>query len=104
MSENLSGVRLAVLERDRYRCAFCGEPAQTIDHVLSKAEGRRCGIKRWDKRWIVAACRDCNIRKGTRRLVPIGYTWLSDLRDLTRKKWAEWDGSREMLKEIGVLR
>ena len=99
---NLSGVHLAVLERDNYRCLYCGGPAQTIDHVLSKAEGRRCGIKRWDKRWIIAACRNCNHRKGTRRLIPIDYPWLADLIELTNKKWREWGGdpSESAFREV----
>ena len=101
---NLSGVRLAVLERDGYRCAYCGEPAPTIDHVLSKAEGRRCGIKRWDKRWIIAACRDCNLRKGPRRLVPAGYPHLAELIELTGKVWQVWSGDPRELRAEVVLR
>ena len=92
---NLSGVRLAVLERDGYRCAFCGEPAQTIDHILNKAESGRCGIKRWDKLWIVAACRTCNHRKGTRRLIPPSFAQYKDaLVEMTGKRWKVWDGGK----------
>ena len=102
---NLSGVRLAVLERDGYRCAYCGELAQTIDHILSKAESRRCGIKRWDKIWIVAACRECNVRKGTRRLIPPSFAAYRDaLVRLTGKKWQVWSGDPAELGAEKVLR
>ena len=102
---NLSGVRLAVLERDGYRFAYCGGQAQTIDHIFSKAEGRRRGIKRWDKLWIVAACHGCNLRKGTRRLYPPSFTAYKDaLARLTGKKWAEWNGDPRELGAEKLLR
>ena len=99
---NLSGVRLAVLERDGYRCAFCGEPAQTIDHLFSKADSRRLEIARDDMRYIRACCRDCNHRKGTRHLVaPAMAEMIPDLNDMTPGRfWFVWTGDPKELTEV----
>lgn len=52
-------VRIRVLERDGYRCVYCGATAQTatleIDHVIPLARG---GTN--DSTNLVTACRDCN--------------------------------------------
>ncbi len=111
---NLSGVHLAVLERDEYRCAYCqgkrmmdrsSGVARTIDHILSKAEGRRQGIARDDKAWIVACCHRCNWRKGTRRLIPPSWAHRqAELEELTSKKWAVWSGDPRELGAEEVLR
>lgn len=50
--------RLVVLERDRYRCQWCGAPANEADHL---------GAKLPDPSTMVAACRSCNARRGVRR-------------------------------------
>ena len=50
-----------VLERDGYACFYCGGPATTADHVISKARG---GTDDMDN--LVAACVPCNSRKGAR--------------------------------------
>lgn len=53
--------RRGVLARDQHRCAYCGGPAYTIDHVLPSSRGGR-------NTWLntVAACGGCNQRKGDR--------------------------------------
>jgi 5-methylcytosine-specific restriction endonuclease McrA len=53
--------RGGVLARDGRRCAFCGGPASTIDHVLPRSRG---GGNTWLN--TVAACGRCNQRKGDR--------------------------------------
>jgi len=57
--------RKNVLLRDNYRCQYCGEifaPSQlTLDHVKPLSHG---GKTQWDN--VVAACKDCNIRKANR--------------------------------------
>ncbi len=74
-----------------------------MDHIAPKTEQRTLPDE-W-KTITVPACAQCNVgTKGTRRLVPMGYPRLAELRRLTGKKWAEWDGTRKMLKEIGTLR
>jgi len=52
-----------ILLRDKYTCQYCGDifpPRQlTLDHVMPRASG---GEASWEN--LVAACRDCNSRKG----------------------------------------
>jgi 5-methylcytosine-specific restriction endonuclease McrA len=58
-------VRAEVLERDGWQCQHCGQPANTVDHLVSLAEGG----SRLDPNNLVACCSDCNSRRGgaTRR-------------------------------------
>lgn len=58
-----------VLVRDKYKCAYCGEKANTIDHVWPKSKG---GIHDWTN--VVAACQPCNQKKGDRTLEQMGWT------------------------------
>ena len=53
--------RLRVLSRDGYTCAYCGEVATEVDHVIPRKAG---GGHEMDN--LVASCRACNIRKGAR--------------------------------------
>ncbi|HCT79942.1 MAG TPA: HNH endonuclease [Micromonosporaceae bacterium] len=53
--------RAGVLARDERRCAYCGGPAATIDHVVPSSRG---GKNTWTN--TVAACGGCNQRKGDR--------------------------------------
>ncbi len=55
--------RRAVLHRDAHRCQYCGKDADSIDHVLPRSKG---GDHAWDN--VVAACRRCNLAKGSRLL------------------------------------
>ncbi|MDR1077304.1 MAG: HNH endonuclease [Propionibacteriaceae bacterium] len=57
----------AVLRRDNYRCAYCGRPAGTVDHVQARSRG---GMSNWLN--CVAACFDCNSRKGDRSVQAAG--------------------------------
>jgi 5-methylcytosine-specific restriction endonuclease McrA len=55
-------VRLAVLARDGYVCAYCGQDADTVDHVVSiKRGGDPLSMEN-----CVSACRRCNSSKGSR--------------------------------------
>lgn len=51
-------IRLTVLNRDAYTCAYCGDVANEVDHVWPKSKG---GEDTLDN--LVAACRRCNILK-----------------------------------------
>lgn len=53
--------RKNILKRDHYRCQYCGKDKSplTIDHVIPKERG---GQDVWEN--LVAACTDCNNRKG----------------------------------------
>jgi 5-methylcytosine-specific restriction endonuclease McrA len=57
--------RRGVLMRDRETCQYCGaQPGRshlTVDHVVPRSRG---GQTTWEN--VVAACRDCNHRKGGR--------------------------------------
>lgn len=76
--------RRAVFARDGGRCQYCGDPADSIDHVVPRARG---GRHVWEN--VVAACRPCNVRKRDRLLhdtgmslrstpgAPTGYAWIT---------------------------
>ena len=53
--------RRAVLHRDGSRCQYCGKDADSIDHVVPRSRG---GTHTWEN--VVAACRRCNLAKGSR--------------------------------------
>ena len=54
-------LRIAILERDDYICAYCGkEDADTVDHIVSRHEGGDI----WDKDNLITACKRCNSMKG----------------------------------------
>jgi len=50
--------RTGVFARDGNRCQYCGDRAESIDHVLPRSRG---GSHTWDN--VVAACRRCNSQK-----------------------------------------
>jgi 5-methylcytosine-specific restriction endonuclease McrA len=58
-----------VLRRDRHTCGYCGETAQTVDHLLPQSRGGR-------NTWLntVAACTRCNHRKANRTPPEAGMT------------------------------
>ena len=73
--------RAGVLARDQRRCTYCLGRATTVDHVLPRSRGGR-------NTWLntVAACEECNGRKGNRipaeagmrmRVEPSVPTWAS---------------------------
>ena len=53
--------RRAVFARDEHRCQYCGERADSIDHVLPRSRG---GPHTWEN--VAAACRPCNLTKRDR--------------------------------------
>lgn len=55
--------RRAVFARDSHRCQYCGNHADSIDHIVPRSRG---GPHQWDN--VVAACRPCNLHKGDRYL------------------------------------
>ena len=57
--------RREVFARDRHTCQYCGAGSRdlTIDHVMPKHRG---GRHEWEN--LVAACRNCNHRKGSKTL------------------------------------
>jgi hypothetical protein len=59
--QEYAALRDAVLSRDEYECVYCGEIANTVDHVFPKIQG---GLT--VEHNLVAACRPCNSKKGGR--------------------------------------
>jgi len=55
-------VRLVVLMRDAYTCAYCGGEANEVDHVVPLALDKS---NPYDPDGLVAACRKCNNAKGS---------------------------------------
>ena len=53
--------RRAVMHRDGNRCQYCGKDGDSIDHVVPRSRG---GTHTWEN--VVAACRRCNLAKGSR--------------------------------------
>jgi 5-methylcytosine-specific restriction endonuclease McrA len=61
--------RAALMHRDRFRCAYCGGKADTVDHVVPRSRG---GEHSWEN--CVAACAPCNHRKADKLLTELGWT------------------------------
>ncbi len=61
--------RAALMHRDRFRCAYCGAKADTVDHVVPRSRG---GEHSWEN--CVAACSTCNHRKADKLLTELGWT------------------------------
>ena len=58
-----TAIRIPILERDEYMCAYCGRKAETVDHVIPKSKG---GTE--DPFNLVACCKGCNRKKQTSTL------------------------------------
>ena len=71
-----------VLRRDGHRCAYCGRPASTRDHVVPRSRG---GEHSWEN--CVACCSSCNHRKADRLLAEIGWTLRSAPKSPTGAHW-----------------
>lgn len=86
----------AVLNRDNFMCVYCGDKANTIDHVHPRSKG---GQHDWGN--VVAACRRCNGIKADKTLAELGWelpvvpappearTWIV-LAQKPRETWEEW--------------
>jgi 5-methylcytosine-specific restriction endonuclease McrA len=61
--------RAALMHRDRFRCAYCGGKADTVDHVVPRSRG---GDHSWEN--CVAACAQCNHRKADHMLSDLGWS------------------------------
>jgi hypothetical protein len=52
-------IRKRILRRDQYICQYCGQEANTVDHVVPRKLG---GLDNDDN--LVASCTRCNLSKG----------------------------------------
>lgn len=87
----------AVLNRDKYKCAYCGAKANTVDHVQPKSKG---GKHEWTN--VVAACKSCNSKKADKTLQQLGWklpftpeaptarTWIVVGTIENAQAWSEW--------------
>jgi len=66
-------LRKAILKRDDHTCAYCGQEATTVDHIIPISKG---GIDHETN--LVAACTKCNYGKKDR-----------DAKTFAEKKYAE---------------
>jgi len=81
--KNVPVTRRTVLTRDGKRCGYCGTTADTIDHILPKSRG---GKHEWLN--VVAACRTCNLKKGSKLLTEIGWELkIAPTSPEDRRKW-----------------
>ena len=89
--------RRGVFARDSNRCQYCGDRAETLDHVVPRSRG---GAHTWEN--VVAACRPCNVRKADRllpdtRLVlrrppapPRRLSWVTVMVEQVPDAWRPW--------------
>lgn len=74
--------RRAVFGRDGHTCQYCGGPAESLDHIHPRSRG---GDHSWEN--VVACCRSCNVRKGSRTLEESGLRLLTNPGPPRRFAW-----------------
>jgi 5-methylcytosine-specific restriction endonuclease McrA len=96
-SREIAISRRGVFVRDASICQYCGDRAETIDHVIPRSRG---GTHSWEN--VVAACRPCNVRKADRLLsetrlrldrmpcVPRRLSWVSVAVTHVPDQWRPW--------------
>jgi len=62
-SRQWRALRLRILARDGYTCGYCGQPADTVDHILPVDKHPDQAMSPDN---LIAACKRCNSRKGSR--------------------------------------
>lgn len=72
----------AVFARDRSSCQYCGNPAESIDHIRPKSRG---GLHEWTN--VVACCRRCNSKKGAWLLSECGMRLTSKPKAPSQLAW-----------------
>ncbi|MPZ71414.1 MAG: hypothetical protein GEU71_18110 [Actinobacteria bacterium] len=91
-------------------CAYCGQPAVNGDHVIPRSTVRHYNAsdatESIPSAWlaVVPSCFACNIRKGTRRLVP--PSWAKRVKAMNRffggTKWRVWQGDTSEVAYAGT--
>jgi len=69
-AEKWTAIRVRILERDDYVCAYCGRKARAVDHVIPLSRG---GLT--DARNLVACCKRCNSQKKDRCPEEVGMSF-----------------------------
>ncbi|QLY30295.1 HNH endonuclease [Nocardia huaxiensis] len=83
--------RAALMHRDRFRCAYCGGKAETIDHVIPRSRG---GAHSWEN--CVASCAPCNHRKADKLLSELGWQLHHPLESPKGPHWRLLSASSEL--------
>jgi 5-methylcytosine-specific restriction endonuclease McrA len=85
-SRQWRALRKTILARDGYTCGYCGQTADTVDHILSVKDHPDQAMSPDN---LLSACRLCNSRKGSRSqgvflgkafAPPVFSTFLSPMR------------------------
>jgi 5-methylcytosine-specific restriction endonuclease McrA len=79
-----SRFRQDIFESWDYKCAYCGEHAESLDHVLPKMKGGLTVAKN-----LVPACLPCNRKKGHREV----FSWWREQpywSEIGRDKLIDW--------------
>lgn len=80
---NIPISRRAILNRDSKECAYCGKEADTIDHIHPRSKG---GRHEWLN--VIAACRKCNAKKGSKTLKDMGWHLRYEPIDPLDRRWS----------------
>ncbi|CRK49252.1 conserved hypothetical protein [Rhodococcus sp. RD6.2] len=83
--------RAALMHRDRFRCAYCGDKAETVDHVIPRSRG---GEHSWEN--CVACCAPCNHRKADKLLSELGWTLRAALVPPKGQHWRLLAATKEL--------
>jgi len=87
--------RKNILIRDGHICQYCGvkflSSELELEHVIPRSRG---GLSTWEN--LVAACRDCNARKGDRTPAEVGMKLLRQPRRVTIHT------SRAFMRQTGI--
>lgn len=83
--------RAALMHRDRFRCAYCGDKAETVDHVIPRSRG---GGHSWEN--CVACCAPCNHRKADKLLSELGWTLRAALVPPKGQHWRLLASTKEL--------
>jgi 5-methylcytosine-specific restriction endonuclease McrA len=78
----LQPTRANILLRDEDTCQYCGKHSRelTLDHVIPRSRG---GLGTWEN--LVASCRSCNGKKGSRLLKDANMHLMRQPRPLTQE-------------------
>lgn len=78
----LRPTRANILLRDEETCQYCGKHSRelTLDHIIPRSKG---GQSTWEN--LVACCRACNGRKGSRSLKDVGMRLIRQPRPLNQE-------------------
>jgi 5-methylcytosine-specific restriction endonuclease McrA len=62
-SRQWRALRLTILARDGYECRYCGNTADTVDHIIPVKKSPDLAMNPEN---LVSACKSCNSAKGSR--------------------------------------